>query len=129
MRIKPFITGKLRIKRSPQQRGLSLISLVVIMAVLGSVGLIVMRSVPGWSEYSSIKKAAQRLESEGITDPAEVRRKWDERAPLEYITTLSGQALRIQRVSGGVKIDFDYEKRIPLIGNATLVYEFSSTPD
>lgn len=126
MQTKSSVSAPFPLKRSSKQRGISLIALFLIMAVLGAIGLIAMRSLPGWSEYYSIKKGIQRLETEGITDASEIRKKWDERAPLEYITTLTGQELKIQKVTSGVKITFNYEKRVPLVGNTVLVYEFTN---
>lgn len=114
------------VKNRQNQRGLTLISLVVVMAILGIVGLIAMRSIPAWTEYSAIKKAVNQLENSGITDPSEARKKFDDRASLEYITTLMGKDLKVTKTTRGVKIDFDYEKRIPLFSNAYLVFEFSS---
>lgn len=111
------------------QQGLTLMSLIVVMALLGTAALITMRAVPAFSEHAAIKKAVAQLETSGMTDPMEVRRKFDDRASLEYITTLSGRDLRIMKTGRGVKIDYDYEKRIPLFANASLVFEFSSVTD
>lgn len=108
------------------QRGLTLISLVVVMAFLGTVGVIAMRAFPAFTEHSAIKKAVAQLEASGMTDPVEVRRKFDDRATLEYITTLGGRDLKVSKTGRGVKIDYEYEKRIPLFANASLVFEFSS---
>lgn len=108
------------------QRGLTLISLVLVMVILGVVGLIAMRSVPAWSENSAIKKAVAQIESSGINDQAEARRKFDERATLEYITAITGRDLKVTKSSSGVKIDYEYEKRIPLVANAFLVFDFSN---
>ena len=109
-----------------KQLGLSLIKLFLVLALLGTAGILALRSVPSWVEFSSIKKGVDRLESEGLTDVTEIRRKWDERAPLEYITSLAGFDLNIKKTSKGAKINFDYEKRIPLFGNAYLVFEFTN---
>ena len=116
----------LRRSMKNSQKGLSIISLFVIIAILGAVFLVGMQSVPAWSEYMSIKKAVKQLEDSGVSDPSEIRKKWDERATLEYITTLTGRDLQIVKTGRGVKINFEYEKRIPLVANAFLVYEFSS---
>ena len=116
----------LRRSMKNSQKGLSIISLFVIIAILGAVFLVGMQSVPAWSEYMSIKKAVKQLEDSGVSDPSEIRKKWDERATLEYITTLTGRDLQIVKTGKGVKINFEYEKRIPLVANAFLVYEFSS---
>lgn len=115
-----------RILARSKQRGLGLLSLAVGMAVLGVVGLTAMRAFPAFTEHSAIKKAVAQIEASGATDPTEVRKKFDDRAALEYITTLGGRDLKITKTGRGVKIDYEYEKRIPLVSNAFLVFEFSS---
>lgn len=109
-----------------RQQGLSILSLFAVMAILGFLVLVGLRAVPAWTEYMAIKKMAFQIESSGVREPLEARRRWDERAPLEYIETIKGADLRITRVARGLKLDFDYDRRIHLVGNAYLVFTFAS---
>lgn len=110
-----------------RQRGLSLTGLVGIVAVGGFLALLGMQCIPAWTEYMSIKRAVKALEDAGASDESELRRLFNQRRSAEYIESIDGRDLVLQRTgSTSWTIGFSYEKRVPLVGNASLVFDFSN---
>lgn len=108
------------------QRGISLIGLIFILAILAGVALLGMKIVPTVSEYSSVKKAIDMAKNSGST-PAEIRKSFDKQAEVAYITAISGKDLEITKSGGEVVVSFAYDKKIPLVGPASLLIEYAGT--
>ncbi len=108
-----------------RQRGLSLIVLISLFALVGFFGLLAARSLPAWNEYFSIKRAVTKIESSGDTDLASIRRTFENYATVDRIESIRPADLVITRQGTGVRIDFSYEARIPVAYNMEIVFTFS----
>jgi hypothetical protein len=119
---------KIRSKR--KQGGVSLTGLIFILAILGVIGVLGMKIFPTATEYIAIKKAIAKAKSDGAT-PAEIRSAFDKQAEVGYIDSIRGKDLEITPQNGVMEVSFAYEKRIPLVGPASLVldYEGSTSPN
>ncbi|MBN9461784.1 MAG: DUF4845 domain-containing protein [Burkholderiales bacterium] len=118
-------------RRSPQrparraQRGLSLIGLLVVAAVLVFAALLVMKVAPSAIEYRAIRSAISKIETSGTSGVREVQTAFDRYAAIDDITSISGKDLLVEkRPDGATMISFRYEKRIPLFGPASLVIDY-----
>jgi hypothetical protein len=109
-----------------KQSGISLIGLIFILGILACVALLGMKIVPTVSEYSSVKKAIEVAKSNG-TSPAEIRKSFDKQAEVAYITAIAGKDLEITKNGAEVEISFAYDKKIPLVGPASLLIEYNGT--
>jgi type II secretory pathway pseudopilin PulG len=114
--------------RINKERGLSLTGLIVALMVIGMIALVVIKAAPAWIEFRAINNAVTRVKSMGGSI-AEMKQNFDKNAETGYIDSLSGRDLIFTRDNGDVQISFSYEKRIPLAGNASLVFDFSGTTD
>jgi hypothetical protein len=106
------------------QRGLSFIGFVVIAVLAVAVFAIGGQSLPILLEYQSAQKAATKAAREGDT-VSEVRAVFDRAAQIDDITTISGKDLEISKVNDRVVVGFEYERSVPLVGPAYLVYRFN----
>lgn len=106
------------------QKGMSFIGLVVIAVLAVAVFAIGGQSLPILLEYQAATKAAQKAANEGHTVP-EVRAAFDRAAQIDDITTLSGKDLDVTKINDRVVVSFEYERSIPLVGPAYLVYRFT----
>ncbi|MDH1902370.1 DUF4845 domain-containing protein [Comamonas aquatica] len=106
------------------QKGLSFIGFVLIAVLAVAVFAIGGQSLPMWLEYQAAKKASQKAAREGTTVP-EVRNIFDRAAQIDDIKSLRGQDLDVSKVNERVVVGFEYERDIPLVGPAYLVYRFS----
>lgn len=111
-----------------KQRGLSLSGLILALVLLGLAAVIAMQVVPAVVEYESIKKAALDARNSG-TSAAEIQAAFTKAALAGYITSITGKDLVITRENGMYVVSFAYEKKLPLVGPASLLLEFNSTTD
>ena len=109
-----------------KQSGVSLTGLIVIVAIVGAIAVLGMKVVPTMIEYYSIKKAISSAKTAGSTE-REIRAAFDRHANTGYIDTIKGSDLDIVRADGGFEVGFAYDKKIPLIGPASLVIEYEGT--
>lgn len=106
-----------------RQKGVSFIGFVVIAVLAVAVFAIGGQSLPIFLEYQAAQKAAQRAANEGGTAP-EMRAVFDRAAQIDDIKTISGKDLSISNVNDRAVVGFAYEREIPLVGPAYLVYRF-----
>jgi len=111
-----------------RQRGISLVTLIFFLAVIGAVGAVGMRAFPSILEYQAALKAINRAKDEGTV--AGVRNAFDRAAQVDNITSITGRDLEVTKDGDRVLVSFAYEKEFHLFGPAwlTLKYEGSSRP-
>ena len=105
-----------------KQRGISFVTLIFILAVLGGVGAIAMKALPSFLEYQSILKAVDRAKSG--TTVQEVRSSFDRAAQVDNITTLTGKDLEITKTGDQVVVSFAYDKEFHMFGPAWLLLKY-----
>jgi hypothetical protein len=110
------------------QRGISLTGLIVVMAIIIAVAMLALKVIPGMLEYNSIKDAIAAAKANGGT-PADMRLSFDKHADINAVTTIDGKGLIIGKVNGETEIAFDYEQKIPLFKNVTLLIHYAGTTD
>ncbi len=107
-----------------RQKGMSFIGFVLIAVFAIAVFAIGGQSLPIALEYQAAKKAAQKAANEGNTMP-EVRAIFDRAAQIDDIKTITGADLEISKINERVVVEFEYERSLPLVGPAYLVYRFT----
>ncbi|ODU68955.1 MAG: hypothetical protein ABT05_02435 [Lautropia sp. SCN 66-9] len=108
-----------------RQRGLSLLGLLVVGAILVLGALLFMKVLPSVIEYRAISAAVAKIGTAGTSNAREVQSAFDRYAAIDDITSISGKDLLIQKDNdGGAVVSFAYEKRIPLFGPASLVIDY-----
>jgi hypothetical protein len=113
-----------------QQRGVSLLGLLMICIVLVFVAILGMKLAPAYIEYSSVKKAMAGMSGElrGAT-VADVRKAFDRRAQIDNIEVISGKDLEVSKDGNEIVISFAYSKKIPLVSNVSVLIEFAGSSD
>lgn len=109
-----------------RQSGVSLIGLIFVLAFLGCIAVLGMQVVPSFVEYQSIKKAIAGAKA-ASTNPNEIRISFDKQAEIGYITSINGKDLAISKNGENVEVSFAYDKKIPLVGFASLLLEYEGT--
>ena len=115
--------------RTHRQNGVSLTGLILVLAVLGMVAVLALKILPTYTEYRAVKNAIVTAKAAGGNSPLEIRKAFDANATVAYITAISGSDLTIEREGEGkgVEVSFAYEKKIPLVGPASLLLEYQGT--
>ena len=112
-----------------KQRGVSLIGMLIIASLAAFFLLLAFRSVPAYSEYFAVKKILNSMASEATneTTVAQLRKSFEKRADVDYVETVGASDLIVKREGGKVVLSMDYERRVPVVANISLVFEFHPT--
>ncbi|HVI58425.1 MAG TPA: DUF4845 domain-containing protein [Luteimonas sp.] len=111
------------------QRGMTLLSFVIVLAVVGFFAYVGMKLFPMYSEYYSVKQALKGLQQEpGIAnqDPAKIKDLFFRRLYISYSDNVKPENVKLQRSQSGAGWDMDvnYEVRKALVGNLDVVGKF-----
>ncbi|MYN28673.1 DUF4845 domain-containing protein [Duganella levis] len=109
-----------------RQQGISLVGLIVVLAALGFVLMLGLKIVPTYMEYRAIKNAIATAKATG-GGVIEIQKSFDASATASYISSISSRDLIIEKNNGETDISFAYEKKIPLVGPASLLLEYEGT--
>ena len=110
--------------RGARQRGITLFGLMFWAIIVGFLALIGMRVLPALNEYFTIKRAINKITSEGSTVP-EIRNAFERQKDIEYsITSISGKDLQITKENDKVVVGFAYDKEIELMKPVFLLIKF-----
>ena len=112
------------------QRGLSLNGMVLIGVGLGMVALLAMKAVPPWIEYGNAVKAIKGTAGDSSLKEAtvaQVRAAYGRRADMDDVKSIPPADIEITKEGGELVITFAYSKKVPLFGNASLVFDFEGS--
>lgn len=108
-----------------QQRGISLIGLLLVGSVLGSGVLVGLKVTPTVIEYLAVQKAVKKAAG-GSTVP-EVRSIFDKAAQIDDISSITGKDLEVGKQGDRVVVSFAYQREIHLTGPAYLVLKYAGS--
>ena len=111
---------------SGKQRGITLVGLIFVLALLGVIGVLGLKVVPTVVEYLSIQKAVASARMAGNDIPA-IRAAFDRQTDVGYIDSIAGKDLEIVRDGEQIVVSFAYPKKIPLFGPTSLLIEYSGS--
>lgn len=110
-----------------RQRGITLLGLIMGSFVLVFVALLVMRLLPSYIEYFTIKKAVVSISNQmrGQGGSAnDVRRAFDSRQAIDDFKAIKATDLEITKQGNDFLIVAAYRKEIPLFANIGLYIDF-----
>ena len=113
-----------RARGGRSQRGFTLFGLLFWAIIVGFLALVGMRVLPALNEYFTIKRAINKITSEGSTVP-EIRNAFERQKDIEYaITSISGKDLAVTKENDKVVVSFAYDKEIELMSPVFLLIKF-----
>ncbi|HVK95901.1 MAG TPA: DUF4845 domain-containing protein [Noviherbaspirillum sp.] len=118
MRLEPSIANK--------QKGVSLIGFIFVIVVLGVFVVLAMRVVPSVIEFSAIKKALAAAKAGGNT-PREIQEAFEKQRVTGYIDSVKAQDLDIVKTEEGYEVSIAYQKKIELVGPASLLIDYAAS--
>ena len=113
----------MKLQFQARQRGLSLVSMLVVGIVLAGAGVVGAQIFPTVLEYAAVGKAVNKAK-EGNSVP-EVRAIFDMAAAVDNITSISGKDLEVTKESDQVVVSFAYQREIHLAGPGWLVLKYA----
>lgn len=115
-----------------QQHGLTMLGFLFVAVMLIFVAMLAMKLVPAYIEFFSVKKILNTMGQEsGLKSKsnADIRNDFIKRANVSYVTVVKPEDLTIDRRNGGLVVSADYVFRSKLVGNVSLVVDFSASSD
>jgi hypothetical protein len=113
-----------RVRGGRGERGFTLFSLLFWAIIVGFLALIGMRVLPALNEYFTIKRAINKITTEGTTVP-EIRAAFERQKDIEYsIVSVSGKDLQVTKENDKVVVAFAYDKEIELMQPVFLLIKF-----
>ena len=115
-----------------QQRGLTMFSFLFFAVVFIAIAMLAMKLVPAYIEFFSVKKIlatmGQDADLKSKTN-ADIRNDFSKRASVGYVTVVKPEDIDVERQAGVPVISVEYEFRTKLVGNISLVVDFSASSD
>lgn len=118
-------------KTSVHQRGMSLIGLVFVGAVVFSLIILVVKMSPAYIEYASVKKLMVKIGHEphfATMTNQEIAKEFDNGANISYIHSVKSSDLTIYETDQKV-VAAEYQVITPIIGNVSLLMKFKATTE
>ena len=115
-----------------QQRGLTMFSFLFFAIVFIAIAMLAMKLVPAYIEFFSVKKILATMGQDAdlkSKSNAEIRDDFSKRASVGYVTVVKPEDLSVERQGGVPVITAAYEFRTKLVGNVSLVVDFSASSD
>ncbi|HXF77355.1 MAG TPA: DUF4845 domain-containing protein [Usitatibacter sp.] len=112
-----------------QQRGLSLINLIIGLAVVGFLAIMGAKLVPAYIEYFKVKKIFAAMEQAGDTKGTvgEIRKAYQRRNTIEDVHSVSEQDIEISKEGGETVLSANWSAKVPLVSNVSACIDFSVT--
>ncbi|WP_194721499.1 DUF4845 domain-containing protein [Noviherbaspirillum malthae] len=116
----------MNMRSAARESGLSLTGFLFVIAVVAVLAVLGLKVVPTVVEYSAIKKAIVNAKNTGTT-AREIQDAFEKQRSAGYIESVTGKDLEIIKTAEGFDVSVAYERRIPLVGPASLVIDYVAT--
>jgi hypothetical protein len=116
-----------------KQRGMTFITLVLMIACIVFVAVIGMKLWPAYSEYFSIKKAFASLKTQignGEMNKRDIIAAFDRQQAIDDFKSVQGSDLVIeQSPNGHTVVSVEYQYVAPLVANVSALVDFKLSTD
>jgi len=112
--------------------GMTLMSFVMVLIVVGFFALVVMKLFPMYSENFNLKGVMKEYAAQpnsASIPPAQMHTDLNRRFGIAYVSSVKKEHIKIVREGGVSKLNIAYEVRVPLFGNLDVVGKFDNTVD
>ena len=116
----------MRLRYESAQKGFSLTGFLSSIVIIFVAGLMLVRVGPGVLEYWAIGKAVAAAKVVAKT-PAELRASFNKIAAAGNIDAIEGKNLEITGTGDEMQVSFAYQKKIHLVGPASLLIDYKSS--
>lgn len=110
-----------------KQRGITLVSFVLVMVVIGFFVYMGMVLGPAYSEYYGVVKSMKDLANQPESDKMDLSRlqiNLQKYFDVGYVDSVEGKNLKLLRNKDKNEIDMNYEVRKPFIYNIDFILKF-----
>ena len=107
-------------------RGFSLVGFLFVITIVALLAVLGMKVVPTVVEYAAIKRAIATAKNAGGS-PKEIQESFEKQRTTAYIDSVTAKDLDITRTGDGFEVSIAYQKKIELVGPASLVLDYEAT--
>lgn len=119
-----------RYKTSRRQRGLTMISMVVLLLFGAFVVTCVLKMLPvyieNWNVRSILNALDEQFENTTVVSKSDIRTKITKRMNIDMISSIKAKDIEIKKEKNVYIVNANYESRVPLIGNVDVVMKFDN---
>jgi len=115
-----------RSKAKNKEHGLTLVGFIFVTIIVAMLAVVGMKVVPTVVEYTAIKRAIANAKNTGTT-VREIQDSFEKQRTTAYIDSVNGKDLEITKTAGGFDVSVAYQKKIELVGPASLVIDYVAT--
>jgi len=111
-----------------RQRGMSLISWIIVIAFLLFQGIMAMKIIPVYINDASVSSIMKELPDDSTLSHAsskKIRETIEKRLKINNIYDIGRSDIVIRRARGGYTVTLDYEPRGTLFGNLDYIISFN----
>lgn len=109
------------------QQGLTLISLIFVLGLIGFFVLLTLKIVPIYLDHGKVQSALAALkETPGIQEKseAEIRESLNKRFNINYVYDVTKDDIKVVKHGEYLKVDIEYETVVKLVANLSVLAEF-----
>jgi hypothetical protein len=119
---------------SKRQKGLTLISMIIVLAVLGFFAFAAMKLIPVYTEYMGVVKSMKAVaNSPNASEKSleQLRRDLSLSYSVQYVedTTIPPDGVKLETAGGARRLRITYDKVVPFLYNISLLAHFDHTED
>jgi hypothetical protein len=110
-----------------QQRGLTFISICVLLFIFGFFVFLILKIGPIYLDHNKVTSALSALKKDSdfpSMSEAEIRRSLDNRFNIGYVDFIAPEDIKVSRSNDYVKVEIDYEVLEPMAYNLSVLVEF-----
>ena len=113
-----------------RQRGMGLLALIFWALISVFVFIVVLKLIPVYKENLAIKTILSAIASDSVLqnrEKWEIRKLFNERAEIDYISSVNGVDLEIDKEDGKIVLGIAYSVKTPLFANISLYINFNES--
>jgi len=113
-----------------RQNGMTMLSWLVVLAILVFFILIGIKMIPTYIENYSIKQVLVNMEDDRkvrTMSPNEMKKSFLKRLKINSVYEFDRKSIKIKKEKFGIRFAVDYEIRKPVAGNVSIVMVFSES--
>ncbi len=113
-----------------RQQGLTLISLVFLLGLIGFFVLLTLKILPIYLDHGKVESALEALKASPDLETKsefEIRDSLNKRFNINYVYDVKQDDIKVVKHGNYVKVDIEYETVVKLAGNLSVLAEFHDT--
>jgi len=116
-------------KTISKENGITFGGFIMLLALLGGLAIFAMKIIPAYMENGKVQRAFDAITQDPAMQTAtvaEIKDSFYKRAnTMDSVTVVTSSDIEIDKSEGKLKLSASYSKKVPLVGNISLLVEFN----